>query len=102
MAWDGEQADRLPEIIENAHANGVDDIRALTRQQVFDREPALGPGVAAGVLVPGESIIFDRRVQALFGASQALDQVVVEEDLLAGSNLYRVVFCFSPRGSPSS
>ena len=57
VAWDREQAERLPQIIENAQANGVDDLAALTRQQVYEREPNLGPGVTAGVLVPGESII---------------------------------------------
>ena len=57
VAWDREQADRLPQIIENAEANGVHDLEGLTRRQVYDREQALGPGAVAGVLVPGESII---------------------------------------------
>jgi glycerol-3-phosphate dehydrogenase len=57
VAWNHEQGDRLPLIIETAHENGVHDLEVLTDQQVYDREPNLGRGVTAGVLVPGESII---------------------------------------------
>ena len=44
----------------------------------------------------GVVIRLDRRVQALFEASQALDQVIVEEELLTGSYIYRRHWRWSP------
>lgn len=57
LAWDDEQAAKLPGIIEAAHANGVEDVRAIGRAEILAREPQLSPELKAGVLVPREYLI---------------------------------------------
>ena len=57
VAWDSHQAERLPELETNAHANGCDDVTRVSAQQVYELEPHLGPGATGGLLVPGEGII---------------------------------------------
>ncbi len=57
VAWDEEQAAALPELMEKAGANGYDETYLLDATEVYELEPHLGPGVVAGVRVPGESII---------------------------------------------
>lgn len=57
LAWDDEQAAKLPGIIEAAHGNGVEDVRAISRAEILAREPNLSPAVQAGVLVPREFLI---------------------------------------------
>lgn len=57
LAWDEEQAAKLPGIVEAAHGNGVEDVRAIERGDILSREPNLSPGVKAGVLVPREFLI---------------------------------------------
>ncbi|MGE4480526.1 NAD(P)/FAD-dependent oxidoreductase [Acidocella sp.] len=57
LAWDDEQVARLPGIVEAAHGNGVEDVRAVERVEILAREPHLSPAVKAGVLVPREFLI---------------------------------------------
>ncbi len=57
LAWDEEQAAKLPGIVEAAHGNGVEDVRAIGRAEILAREPELSPAVQAGVLVPREFLI---------------------------------------------
>lgn len=56
-AWSAEQAAKLPGILAAAHANGVTDVRALSRAEIFSREPEMSEAVLGGVLVPGEYLI---------------------------------------------
>src|SRR5207244_12731655 len=44
VAWDDEQLAAFPAIIERAHTNGYDAIRELDLDELYRREPRLGPG----------------------------------------------------------
>ncbi len=56
-AWSEEQFAKLAGIEAAAHANGVVDVRAISRAEILAREPALSGAVLGGVLVPGEYLI---------------------------------------------
>jgi glycerol-3-phosphate dehydrogenase len=56
-AWSEEQLAKLPGIVAAAHENGVADVRAISRDEILRREPALSGAVLGGVLVPGEYLI---------------------------------------------
>ena len=57
LAWNEAEADRLEEILHNAHRNDVSAARLLTRKQVLSREPELADSVLCAVEIPGESVI---------------------------------------------
>jgi len=57
VAWTEDDASRLDGIVARAHANGVGDVRRLSRAELLEREPGLAPGALEAVLVPGESVI---------------------------------------------
>ena len=57
IAWNQEQLDALPTLLEKAHKNGVTDIHLISREDVYQREPYLGEGALGGMLVPGEGIL---------------------------------------------
>src|SRR3954469_10691389 len=57
VAWDDEQVAELPGIVERSRANGYAAIREVSPDEVYELEPALGPGARAGLLVPDESLI---------------------------------------------
>lgn len=57
VAWSTAEAARLDAVERHARANGVDDVRRLTRAEVLSREPHLSPLAVAALLVPGEHVI---------------------------------------------
>jgi glycerol-3-phosphate dehydrogenase len=57
VAWDEEQAQRLPELAAKADANGYRRTTIVDSATIYDLEPQLGPGAVAGLLVPDEHII---------------------------------------------
>lgn len=57
VAWDDEQASALPGIAENAAAVGYAACELVDAAECYRREPHLGPGVTAGLVVPGEHIV---------------------------------------------
>jgi glycerol-3-phosphate dehydrogenase len=57
LAWNAREADRLEQILRDAHRNGVSSARLISRKQVLDREPQLGAAVVAAIEVPGEFVI---------------------------------------------
>ncbi|MBL8790717.1 MAG: FAD-dependent oxidoreductase, partial [Rhizobiales bacterium] len=57
VAWSAEESAKLPGIVEKAHANGVTDVRLLSRADMRAREPNLAPSAMEAVLVPGEHVI---------------------------------------------
>jgi glycerol-3-phosphate dehydrogenase len=57
VAWTGEERDALPGLKDKAERNGYRDCEIVTATEVYRRVPDLGPGVLAGLTVPGESII---------------------------------------------
>ncbi|WP_250514671.1 NAD(P)/FAD-dependent oxidoreductase [Caballeronia sp. INDeC2] len=56
-AWSDEELARLDAIVEQAHKNGVMDVRRIERGDMLAREPGLSPEVRGGVLVPREHVI---------------------------------------------
>jgi glycerol-3-phosphate dehydrogenase len=56
-AWTQEEEARLDGIESQAHANGVHDVRRLTREEALAREPHLADTLRAALLVPGEHVI---------------------------------------------
>ena len=71
VAWSGAEEALLDGIIAKAHANGVGDVRPVTRDELRRLEPRLSTSAAAAVLVPGEHII-DAWSAPLAYAHQAL------------------------------
>lgn len=57
LAWNEAEEARLPALMAQARANGVDDVVPLTRAQILTLEPNLSDKVRAGFRVPGESVI---------------------------------------------
>ncbi|MEU3184086.1 FAD-dependent oxidoreductase [Streptomyces sp. NPDC006923] len=57
VAWDDGQLAALPGLVEKAERNGCHDTRLLGADELYSREPRLGPGALGALEVPGESII---------------------------------------------
>lgn len=57
IAWNQEQLDTLPTLLNKAHTNGVTDVHLIDREEVYRREPHLGVSALGGMLVPGEGIL---------------------------------------------
>jgi glycerol-3-phosphate dehydrogenase len=57
IAWTAGQASRLAEIEEKARQNGYLAARQISPEQLYAREPHLGPGAFGALEIPDESII---------------------------------------------
>ncbi len=57
VAWDDEQLERFPAIVAAARENGDATVRELAVDELYRREPALGPGARGALEVPDEGII---------------------------------------------
>lgn len=57
LAWSEEEEAVLPELMEQARQNGIDDVEALTGAQIRALEPELAPTLRAGFRVPREYLI---------------------------------------------
>ena len=57
VAWDEEQLAEFPAILEHARANGSSDLRELGVEELYRREPHLGPGARGAIDVPGEGLV---------------------------------------------
>jgi glycerol-3-phosphate dehydrogenase len=57
VAWDDEELAALPGIAAAARENGQDDLRRLGADELYHREPHLGPGARGALEVPGEGIV---------------------------------------------
>jgi glycerol-3-phosphate dehydrogenase len=57
VAWSEEQQALLPAIVAKAAKNGRTDLERLDAEEIYRREPRLGPGALAAVRVHGESLI---------------------------------------------
>jgi glycerol-3-phosphate dehydrogenase len=57
IAWNEDQLNALPGIMEKANNNGVTDLRKLTVEQIYQLEPHVNSGALGGLMVPGEFII---------------------------------------------
>jgi glycerol-3-phosphate dehydrogenase len=57
IAWTPEQRQALPGVADKARQNGYASIRAVSADELYQREPHLGPGALAALEIPDESII---------------------------------------------
>ncbi|GGN58482.1 FAD/NAD(P)-binding oxidoreductase [Streptomyces albiflavescens] len=57
VAWDREQLAVLPELAAKAEKNDYRQARILGPDELYAREPHLGPGALGALHIPGESII---------------------------------------------
>ncbi len=57
LAWNAAEEERLAALMDQARANGVDDVVLLTRREVLAREPQLAHHLRAGFSVPREHVI---------------------------------------------
>jgi glycerol-3-phosphate dehydrogenase len=57
VAWDDEQLAELPGIAERARANGSTDLREIGVDELYRREPHLGPGARGALEVPREALV---------------------------------------------
>ena len=57
VAWNEEEAARLPTLLERAHANGVHDAALIDSREVAAREPFLAGGQLGALFVPREHVI---------------------------------------------
>jgi len=57
VAWDTSQLSALEGITERARANGYQAMRAVTVDELYQREPYLGPAAQGAVEIPDEGII---------------------------------------------
>jgi glycerol-3-phosphate dehydrogenase len=57
VAWNEKQRAELPGIVERARANGHGSIRELAPEELYRREPNLGPGAVAALEVPDEGLV---------------------------------------------
>jgi glycerol-3-phosphate dehydrogenase len=57
VAWDDEQVAALPGIADTARRNGSEDLRLVEPDELYRREPHLGPGARGALEVPDEGIV---------------------------------------------
>jgi glycerol-3-phosphate dehydrogenase len=57
VAWNQEQRSEFAGIVESARSNGHHGLRALDADELYRREPNLGPGALAALEVPEEGLI---------------------------------------------
>ena len=57
VAWSDEQAAEFPAIRDSARANGSIDLRTVEVDELYRREPHLGPGAHGALEVPREGLI---------------------------------------------
>lgn len=69
-----EEAERIPQLVRNAEANGV-KVRALSPEEVVAAAPHAAPDSAGGVEVPGEGVIDSIRLTIGYGELAATNGV---------------------------
>ncbi|HJS20211.1 MAG TPA: FAD-dependent oxidoreductase, partial [Anaerolineales bacterium] len=57
IAWNEEQLQTLPKLLEKAIQNGDTDCYLIDKDELYQREPHLGEGALGGLFVPGEGIL---------------------------------------------
>lgn len=57
IAWNQEQFDTLPKLLKQAHDNGEMDVRIISAEEIYQREPHINKGALGGLFVPGEGIL---------------------------------------------
>jgi glycerol-3-phosphate dehydrogenase len=77
VAWNEAELARLPELEANARACGYTRTRPVTAEELYRREPHLGPGALGGLEVPDEFVICPWTPPLAFATQAALAGVDV-------------------------
>jgi glycerol-3-phosphate dehydrogenase len=80
VAWTGEQLARLPEIRANAERCGYRRIREVAVDELYRREPHLGPGALGALEVPDEHIVCPFTPPLAFATQAVLAGVELRRD----------------------
>ncbi|MDO9301603.1 MAG: FAD-dependent oxidoreductase [Anaerolineales bacterium] len=75
IAWNQEQLDALPALENKAHDNGVTDVKIISVDEVYRREPNINKGALGGLLVPGEGILCTFTVPLAYATQAVLNGV---------------------------
>jgi glycerol-3-phosphate dehydrogenase len=78
IAWTPEQQAALPALLARAHDNGVSDVRPVTVEEIYQREPHLNHGVLGGVFIPGESTLCTFTLPLAFATQAVLNGVALK------------------------
>ncbi|MBN8657323.1 MAG: FAD-dependent oxidoreductase [Anaerolineae bacterium] len=57
IAWNQEQFETLPKLLKQAQNNGEMDVRIISAEEIYQREPHIQKGALGGLFVPGEGIL---------------------------------------------
>ena len=80
VAWDDEQLAAFPRIVAGARANGYDTIRELDVDELYRREPQLGPGARGALEVPDEGIVCPFTTPLAYATEAVLNGCELQRD----------------------
>jgi glycerol-3-phosphate dehydrogenase len=75
IAWNQDQLDKLPSLLKQAHDNGDTDIKIISAEEIYKREPRINEGALGGLFVPGEGILCTFSVPLAFAYQAVLNGV---------------------------
>jgi L-2-hydroxyglutarate oxidase LhgO len=75
IAWNQDQFDALPALENKAHENGVMDVKIISVDEIYRREPHINKGALGGLLVPGEGILCTFTVPLAYATQAVLNGV---------------------------
>ena len=75
IAWNQDQLDALPALEKKAHENGVMDVKIISVDEIYRREPHINKGALGGLLVPGEGILCTFTVPLAYATQAVLNGV---------------------------
>src|SRR5688572_3150980 len=75
IAWNQEQFETLPQLLKQAYDNGDTDVKIISAEEIYQREPNINKGALGGLYVPGEGILCTFSVPLAF-AYQAVENGV--------------------------
>ena len=95
VAWSSEEAELLPGILLRAAANGYTEAYLIDASEVYRREPKLGPGALAALVIPGEWIIDPWSTTLSYAVQAKLAGVEIQlgakvDCIVAESSMYRL------------
>ncbi|MFN8413744.1 MAG: FAD-dependent oxidoreductase [Anaerolineales bacterium] len=75
IAWNQEQFEQLPKLLKQAHDNGEYEVKIISADEIYQREPNINKGALGGLFVPGEGILCTFSVPLAFAYQAVLNGV---------------------------
>jgi glycerol-3-phosphate dehydrogenase len=85
IAWNEDQLQTLPKLLEKAHKNGDTDVHIISKEEVYQREPHLGEGALGGMFVPGEGILCTFTIPLACATQAVVNGVTIKLNFAAKS-----------------